>query len=111
MNLMRDPQLGLFDACPADPNVGWLETLLRDAAQWLTARDITTAARGHIGDRDIRALASASSWIISGQRGYKHLEHATPEEISHFENWMLSQGKLMIRRGLAVRRNAHRRIG
>ena len=110
-SVKRDPQLGLFDARPADPNVRWLESLLSGAREWMTAKDISLTSGGRVGDRDIRALASASEWIISGQKGYLHLEHASAEDVAHAANWLISQGKLMIQRGCRIRKNAHRRIG
>jgi hypothetical protein len=104
-------QLGLFEVARNDVNVQWLEKLLSGAQCWMTAADIALSTHGRVGDRDLRALASASEWIISGQKGYKHLEHASPEEIAHARNWLISQGKKMIRRGIAIGRNAHRRLG
>ncbi|MBK8255601.1 MAG: hypothetical protein IPK82_23425 [Polyangiaceae bacterium] len=98
-------------AVPANTDVRWLEHLLQGAHCWLTAKDIAQTSMGRVGDRDLRALASASAWIISGQKGYKHVAHATTEEITHASNWLVSQGKLMIKRGLRIKRNAHRRIG
>ena len=92
-------------------DAAWLEEMLRGAGTWMSARDITLSTRGVVGDRAVRALASGSPWIISGQKGYKHLEHATAEEIAHASNWLISQGKVMIRRGLRIRRNSHRMIG
>lgn len=100
-----------FQFAPADANVQWLEKLLKDGQCWMTRRDIELTSGGRVGDRDIRALASASEWIISGQRGYKHIEHASPEEIAHAANWLESQAKKMSERAGTIRRNAHRRIG
>jgi hypothetical protein len=100
-----------FQFTPADVNVQWLEDMLKGAACWMTASDISLSTRGHVNERDLRALASASEWIISGQKGYKHIEHASPEENAHASNWLISQGKNMIKRGCRIRRNAHRRIG
>lgn len=108
----KSPQRELpFQFAPSDPNVQWLEKLLRDGGCWMTAADIALSTQGRVNDRDIRALASASGWIISGQKGYKHIEHGTPEENAHAKNWLISQGKQMIKRGIAIGRNAHRRIG
>lgn len=107
----RDPQLGLFDFKPEDANVAWLEKLLQGHGGWMTMRDIAETTMGRVGDRDIRALASASEWIISGQKGYKHIEHASPEESAHAANWLESQAKKMSERACTIRRNAHRRIG
>ncbi len=107
----RDPQLGLFESRPGDANVVWLEAMLLQRSEWLTARQIIAASLDHLHDRDVRELASASKWIISGQRGYKHLEHATTEETQHAANWLISQGKKMIKRGIAIRTNGHKLLG
>ena len=107
---MRDPQLPLFEAAPEDPNVQWLEQLLKDCASWQAAREILQLAgkpNTDDGRRWVRALAQASQWVISGQRGYKHLHNATAEEAGHFVNWMESQAKKMTRRAEKLRRNAH----
>lgn len=98
-------------APPVNTDVRWLEELLRGTACWMSARDLGLSTLGRVGDRDLRALASASDWIISGQKGYKHLEHATPEEIDHAAHWLESQAKKMSDRAGKIRRNAHRRIG
>ncbi len=78
---------------------------------WLTAKEIIRLGLGHLHDRDVRELASASGWIVSGQRGYKHMHHATTEEVDHAAAWLVSQGKKMIKRGMLLRRNAHKKIG
>ena len=109
--IFRDPQLGLFDAKPTDANVVWLETLLKGAGVWMTARDIIQTCGAKLLDRDVRELASASGWVISGQRGYKSMHHATIEEVDHAANWMVSQGKKMIKRGMLLRRNACKKMG
>jgi hypothetical protein len=110
-----DPQLDLFEAGAGDQkNVAWLETLLRERKIWMTAAQILQLVAREESDsqkRYLRHIAQASEWIISGQKGYKHLEHATAEEINHFANWMESQATEMTRRAEAVRRNAHRICG
>lgn len=112
--ILRDPQLGLFEARATDASVIWLETYLKCHAKWIKAGDLLRW-HGRPDDdtqkRLIRELAAASEWIISGQMGYKHIEHATPEENAHAANWLISQGKKMIKRGLVIRRNAHKRLG
>lgn len=108
---LRDPQLGLFESRPEDANVAWLESLLQGAGCWMTAKDVQLTCSGRLHDRDVRSLASASKWIISGQRGYKYIEHATAEEIAHCANWLESQGKKMIERSISIRTNAHARLG
>lgn len=96
---------------PADVTVLWLENLLRDANCWMTAGDIVLTTHGKTNERNLRSLAAESDWIISGQKGYKHLEHATAEETNHAANWLESQAKKMGERAGKIRRNAHRRIG
>lgn len=89
----------------------WLENMLRGAGCWLTAKDINLSTHGKAPERTLRDLASTTDQIISGQKGYKHIEHATAEEIDHAKNWLISQGKKMIKRGIAIGRAGHRRIG
>ena len=38
------------------------------------------------------------------------MSHATTAEIDHSAAWLVSQGKKMIKRGLLLRRNAHRQL-
>jgi len=108
-----NPQLGLFEQPrhAADADVAWLENLLKGANCWMTAADIMQTVVGRLGDRDVRALASQSAWIISGQKGYKHVEHATPEEIHHCAAWLESQAKLMGERAGRIRSSAHKIFG
>ena len=106
-------QPGLFDPAPrhaVEQDVQWLENLLKGAGCWMTAGDIMLTVIGRLSDRNVRELASQSNRIISGQKGYKHIEHGTPEEIAHSANWLISQGKKMIKRGIGQRRAAHQRI-
>jgi len=104
-------QADLFAVPPIQVSGLWLENLLKGAACWMSARDIELTTRGVAGDREIRKLASASEKIVSGDRGYKHIEHATTDEIDHCSNRLVSQGKKMIRRGIAIRRNGHALLG
>jgi hypothetical protein len=108
-------QLNLFAQPTADQeNVRWLESYLSSHSGWHTCAMILAALGKPETDqnkRDIRALAQSSKWIISGQKGYKHLERATAEEISHFTHWMESQAREMTRRAETVRKNAHKIFG
>jgi hypothetical protein len=108
-------QLNLFAQPSAeDTSVKWLEAYLREHPGWHTSAMILVALGKPETDqnkRDIRGIAQASEWIISGQRGYKHLSRATAEEISHFTNWMESQAREMTKRAEIVRKNAHRIFG
>lgn len=106
------PQLALpLASAPVNTDVEWLEHLLQGTPGWRTAAELVRASLERLDDRAVRSLASASEWIISGQKGYKHLEHATPEEIDHATHWLESQAKKMSDRAGKIRRNAHRRIG
>lgn len=104
-------ELPLFKAASTDPNVAWLERLLDLDHGWMTAKQIAVASAGKLNDRDIRALAAANPDIISGQRGYRHITHATAEEADRAASWLQSQGDEMIRRSIAIRRRAHQLLG
>jgi hypothetical protein len=107
-------QLELFEVAAADPNVIWLERYLLEASGWLTAGQLSAIAGkadSEDGRRWVRSLAQASEWVISGQKGYKHVKHATAEDLNHFMGWMESQGKKMIGRAERMRRNAHALVG
>jgi len=104
-------QQELFRAEPGDPNVVWLEKFLLEQHAWATAVQILERVNYPTTDsnkRWLRQLASASDWILSGQKGYRHLQHATTEEVQHAAAWLESQGKLMSERACRIRRNAHR---
>jgi hypothetical protein len=76
---------------------------------WVTAKRLSF----HLGtgDRELRAMAEASRGeIISGQKGYKLSAEATLDEIDHAANWLISQGKKMLERGIEIRRKAHQQI-
>src|SRR5690242_18468382 len=88
-------ELKPFQAAPDDVNVRWLEDLLEGAKCWMTAKDIMLTTNGKLLDREVRELASASKWIISGQKGYRHVKHSSPEEVAHAANWLESQAKKM----------------
>lgn len=101
----------LFRSEPQDPSVSWLENLLLTESGWMTAKEILERVNYAVTDsnkRWVRQLASASEWILSGQRGYLHVQRATTEEVQHAAAWLESQGKLMSQRACRLRRNAHR---
>ena len=102
-------ELALYKQEPEAASVAWLENYLKEHAIWITAAELGRLVEKE--DRWFRAVAEASSWIISGQKGYKHLSHATAAEIEHFVNWMERQGKKMIGRAERVKRNAHAIFG
>lgn len=45
-----------------------------------------------------------------GSPGYILVENATVEEIKHYSESNISQGKKMLRKGLRLKRYAHKRI-
>ena len=76
---------------------------------WRTAADLRVETG--FCDRTLRACAQASDGrILSGQRGYCLIEEATPDEIARAANWLISQGKQMVRRGIATRRLAIKQV-
>jgi hypothetical protein len=91
--------------------IGYLKKLTHEGRLIAIARNAWHTTFGRVKDRDIRQLASESPNIISGQRGYKHVAHATAEEINHAANWLESQAKKMSDRAGAIRRTAHRIFG
>lgn len=108
------PQLELFRPKTEDPNVAWFVELLFVNASWMKAGEIIAKIPPdyEFDDRTIRAWAEAAApKIISGQRGYKHTDHATPDEIKMFLNTMHSQGVKMLKRAQKVRKYAHAKIG
>ena len=75
--------------------VAHLAQILLSAGQWLTAASIMDMIPG-LSERRLRDLASGSRGkIISGQRGYQHIHHATEEEIHHAQAWLRSQADKM----------------
>jgi len=107
-------QLGLFVFRADDPNVKWMERFLREHGRWWTAAEILRYMRREEtedGKRMLRALASASGWVVSGQKGYKHLEHATAEEVNRFCVTLEGEAKKMGDRAGRIRRAAHQIFG
>lgn len=105
-------QLPLFEAPPDDPNVKWLIDLLLRKGGWVTASQICEVAGDRIDDRRIRMLAEASGgWVISGQRGYRHIQHAKAGEIDHCVAAWESQAKRMLKRATRTRILAHQLVG
>jgi hypothetical protein len=100
----------LFNLEHQDQNIEDLKRILDERHTWVPSSVITLLTGW--SDRTIRALAAHSGgWIISGQKGYKYILHATPEEAHHSSSWLISQGKQMIARGISQRRRAHSLVG
>jgi hypothetical protein len=113
---MTAAQPTLFDPPPASPDseVAWLEKLLVGNVGWMTSREIVQCRLRPVNDdnrRWVRELASASEWIISGQKGYLHIQHAKAEEIHHACAWMESQAAKMAKRAGRIRANGHKLFG
>jgi hypothetical protein len=107
-------QLTIFPPPPESANVQWLEGILRERRDWLTAAELLGLVHKPPTDsnkRQLRILANASNCLITGQRGFKHVEHSTPEEIEHFTNWMRHQAREMAERAERVRKKAHEIFG
>lgn len=105
-------ELPMFERPAEDPNVRWLEAWLERHGGWARAEELVAAAgREGDGERWVRELASASEWVISGQRGYRHVTRATAEEIRHFVNQIRSRARKLEGRAQRVLRNAHAILG
>ena len=111
MTATPQAELPLFRVAKDDTNIRWLENLLRGQGHWMTALEILKLIDRIPTDNErrwLRELASASEWILSGQKGYLHIEHSTVEEINHAASWLESQAKKMSDRACRLRRNGHR---
>lgn len=81
---------------------------------WLRGRGWVRAAvieqEFGIDDRKLRVIGEHSDGrLLTGQKGHRlNDETATVEEVDRSALWKISQGKKMIRRGLAERRHHHR---
>lgn len=104
------PELDL-DTPPPDARVEELIGILADQKDWITAAQLLATAWWPITEENkrlLRDLASQSDGqIISGQRGYRHIRHATIAEIEHAANWLQHQAVAMDTRARAIRRQRH----
>lgn len=101
--------LNVFRASSDDENVRELERVLREHGGWMSA-GLIGSKTGWNSDK-VNNLARVSADIISGQRGYKHLAHATAAEQGHFFNGLRSRARELLRRCIRVRRRAHQMVG
>lgn len=100
-----------FSAPPASPEIGEVERLLA----WLSAHPgfhtaASLADALDLSDRKVRQIAEQNRNLIvsgPGSPGYCHLYHCPSEQIHHYTEQMISQGKKMIRNALITRRAAH----
>lgn len=100
---MLQPDLFASRPAPAADDIAWLERLLLDGKCWMTAKDISLTTQGGLLDRDIRELASYTTMIIIGNKGYLHIRNATREEAEHSVNRIESQSRKMHERAQAIR--------
>jgi hypothetical protein len=110
----RPPRQMEFLAHKEDMDVTWLERTLEENRQWLFASELLALAGIPPTENEkrwLRDLASRSGWIISGGRGYRHVRHATGEEIHRFRAALLHQAREVCRRVGRVTRNAHTIFG
>lgn len=94
--------------------VAWMEEFLRRERNWITAAEMLSRLwlpETDANKRSLRSLAEQSAWIVSGQKGYRHLEHCSPEEIHHCCAWLESQAKKMGDRARKLRASAHKSFG
>jgi hypothetical protein len=110
MSSCLQPELALADP-PADQSLDLIITILDQEQTWLTAAQLLVKLGEAPTDskkRVLRELANASQGkIISGQKGYKHIRHATPEEITHAANWLRHQAKEMDARATEILKQYH----
>jgi hypothetical protein len=103
------PELPLFKAERTDPNVGRFLELL--AIHGHLTRKRFAELEGWT-ERDVRALAEAAGdKVVRGQKGFCLFDAATIAEALDAAQDQISQGKKMIRYGLALKRRLHGRIG
>ena len=107
---MDSAQLQFFESAKPDPNIEWMEQTLRHYGEWMTAADLIIASANRFNDRQIRSFAAASDHVISGQLGYRHIDHSTVDEIHHCAAGLDSQAKKMSDRAAKLRRNAHTKL-
>jgi hypothetical protein len=118
-NLSFQPDLplagrGLTGEVPADESVATIIAILDQETDWLTAAQLLQKIGEAPTDskkRQLREIANASQGkIISGQKGYRHIRHATPEEILHAAAWLEHQAVEMGERAKAIRRAFHQLV-
>lgn len=110
----QEAQLLLMPDQRTDVNVEFFKQWLKESQGWFTAAEILThwGLKVDEGNRRwLRRLASdGEPSIIGGQNGYRHIDHATIEEISHCANFLESQATEMLRRSISIRLQAHCKI-
>ncbi len=99
-----------FSQRPPKPSVDEVEAVCAFLAGkgWIKASQIETEIE--INDRRMRVIAEKSDGrILSSHEGYRLFEPTTSmAEAERAANRLISQGKKMIMRGVAIRRRFHR---
>lgn len=102
-------QLKMFHVEAGDENVRELERILWEAKCWLSSGAIG-GLTGWNSDK-VNNVARVSVDIISGQLGYKHLQHATTAEQEHFSNSLTSRIRELGKRLVRFRKRTHQLAG
>jgi len=90
-----------------------LVQVLRDAGDWITAKEIAARMGEGFTDRTVRAMASATRPAVvsfPGSKGYKLWHLCTLAEINHCIEAFESQGRDMLKGGVIYRQAYHRRF-
>jgi hypothetical protein len=102
-------ELPLFKVARENRSVQCLINTL-DGRGWMTCSQILRLwfmPPTEANKRWVRALAEAAGDdVLSGQAGYKLVKAGTAEEVYRASSWLISQGKKMISRGIAIRRRS-----
>lgn len=111
-------QLDLFapktTASESSENLAKIIDILDRDKGWLSAVSILARMGCSVTENDrrfLRGLIATTPRVISGQNGYRHIAHATTEEVHHFVALMRSQADKMTARALEVSKLAHARLG
>lgn len=108
-------ELPLFAApVAADDEVGRFEALLLEARGWRTAEEVLGTlgiVATETNKRRVRAWANRTARVISGQRGYRHLRHASADEVRHCCAALEHQVKEVAERVARIRREFHGTVG
>lgn len=90
--------------------VARLVSFLKRSGDWMTRAELTVYLEW--SERAIRLAAEAAGdRIVRGPRGFNHIDNVTPDDLQVCAERFVSQGKKMIRVGLAWKRRAHQKIG
>jgi hypothetical protein len=102
-----------FETLAPDGSVQTVIALLDQEKAWLKADELLVKLGSKPTDSNKRKIRNIANWrakgkIISGQKGYKHIRHATPEEIrTHAANWLRHQAKEMDQRATQILKQYH----